>query len=235
MKVALVTGASKGIGRAIAKGLGEDGFNLALTARSEDQLNKLKEELSENGTGGNINIETYPLDVRDHEGIKSMVDDTVAKFGRIDLLFNNAGVFHQGTVDLSYEEFSDMIDINLKSAFYVLQQVVPVMRKQKSGTIINLSSRSGLQAKARSGGYAASKFALVGLNEALYRDATADGIKVTALCPGWVDTSMSSASGLEDSEKIQTDDIVETVRWLLKLSPSACVKDLMIESIKQVQ
>ena len=142
--------------------------------------------------------------------------------------------FHKGTLDLSFEEFGEMMDINLRSAFRVLQNVVPVMQKQKPGTIVNLASRSGLQAKPRSGGYAASKFALVGLSEAVYRDVTKDGIKVTALCPGWVNTDMAQSSGLDGIDMIQCEDIVNTVRWLHNLSPSACVNNVMIESIKQV-
>ena len=232
MKVALVTGASKGIGRAVARGLADDGFNLAITARSEDKLKQLKEEIL--STESSIKVETYALDVRDQDRIKAMVNEIEKKFSRIDLLFNNAGIFHKGTLDLPFEEFAEMMDINLRSAFLVLKEVVPVMQKQKSGTIINLASRSGLQAKARSGGYAASKFALVGLSEALYRDVTADGIKVTALCPGWVDTDMAQMSGLPGSDMIQTEDILNTVRWLYNLSPSACVNNVLIESIKQV-
>lgn len=236
MKVALITGASKGIGRAVAEGLAADGFSLALTARSKDRLQELKQGLLEKsaGTGCDIKVETYDLDIRDKSAVEAMVNDVVEKFGRIDLLFNNAGIFHGGTLDVSYEEFCEMLDINLKAAFLMLRLVVPVMRKQKQGTVINLSSRSGVIAKPRSGGYAASKFGLVGLSEAVYRDAIEDGVKVTALCPGWVDTDMAVMSGLPSEEMIQTADIVETVRWLYRLSPSACVNKVMIESIRQV-
>lgn len=233
-KVALVTGASKGIGEAVARGLAADGFNMALTARSSDKLEKLKAELLANSSNPDQKIEVYAFDVRDETALDTMLKDVVSKMGRIDLLFNNAGIFHKGTLDLKFEEFTEMMDINLRSAYRVLQGVVPIMQKQKSGTIVNLSSRSGVQAKARSGGYAASKFALVGLSEAIYRDITKDGIKVTALCPGWVDTDMAKMSGLDGSDMIQCDDIVNTIRWLYNLSPSACVNRVTIESIKQV-
>lgn len=234
MKVALVTGASKGIGKAVAQGLFEDGFNLALTARSGDKLDQLKNSLLSGSDNSGAKIANYPLDIRDEKGVQEMVQDVQKQFGRIDLLFNNAGIFHKGTLDQTFEEFSEMLDINLKSAFLMMKEVVPVMQKQKSGTIINLASRSGVQAKPRSGGYAASKFGFVGLSEAVYRDVTADGVKVTALCPGWVDTDMASASGLDPKDMIQKDDIVATVKWLHNLSPSACVNKVMIESIKQV-
>lgn len=234
MKVALITGASKGIGKAVAMGLAKDEFSLALTARSKELLEEVKADILKDNTASDITVETYALDIRDQTALSSMVEEIITQFGRIDLLFNNAGIIHQGTLDLSLEEFAEMLDINLKAAFNVLKNVVPVMRKQQSGTIINLSSRSGLIAKARTGGYAASKFGLVGLSEALYRDAIVDGIKVTALCPGWVDTDMAKTSGLSASDMIQTKDIVETVRWLYRLSPAACVSQVLIESIKQV-
>ncbi len=163
-----------------------------------------------------------------------MVAGTVERFGRIDLLFNNAGIFRHGTSECSLDEFTEMLDINLTAAFHFIRLVVPVMKKQGSGHIINLSSRSGKVAKPLSGGYAASKFGLVGLNEALYRELSQSGIRVTALCPGWVDTEMATSSGLDAADMITTDDILNTVRWLLSLSPAACVKDVYMDSIKQV-
>lgn len=233
IKVAIVTGASRGIGKAVALGLAREGFSLALAARSAEALEETKREARE-VSSKDQQIECYALDVTNQDSIIGMVADVVSRFGRIDLLLNNAGIFHKGTAELSCEEFCEMLDVNLTGSFRMLHEIVPVMRKQKSGTILNIASRSGKQAKARTGGYAASKFGLVGLNEALYRDLTADGIRVCAICPGWVDTDMASTSGLDPSEMIQTEDIVKTINWLLSLSPSACVPEVFIESIKQV-
>jgi 3-oxoacyl-[acyl-carrier protein] reductase len=237
-KVAIITGASRGIGRAVALGLAQDGFSLALCARSAVDLLAVQEEiLSKCQTGGRENaqdVTTYPLDIRDAQAVSAMVASTVERFGRVDLLFNNAGIFRHGTSELSLNEFTEMLDINLTAAFHFIRLVVPAMKKQGSGHIINLSSRSGKVAKPLSGGYAASKFGLVGLNEALYREVAEFGIRVTAICPGWVNTEMATSSGLEAAEMITTDDIVKTVRWLLSLSPAACVKDVYMDSIKQV-
>ena len=224
-RVAVVTGASRGIGKAVAEALAASGFDLALCARSKDELAKLKEALGKNGTS----VEIYPLDVTDESAVRHMVDDTVERFGRIDLLFNNAGIFRGGTSEIALEDFVAMLDINLKAAFHFVSLIAPVMKQQKSGTIINISSRSGKYAKPGSGGYAASKFGLVGLNEALYRELSDKGIKVTAICPGWVDTEMATMSGLDGSDMIATADIVKTVEWLLTLSPTACVKEVCIE------
>lgn len=139
-----------------------------------------------------------------------------------------------GTSQISFEDLSHMLDINLKAAFHFISLVVPIMKEQKSGTIINIASRSGKIAKPETGGYAASQFGLIGLNEALYRELSSEGIRVTAICPGWVDTEMGSASGLTSADMLSTEDIVKTVRWLLSLSTPACVKEIFVETIKQV-
>jgi 3-oxoacyl-[acyl-carrier protein] reductase len=245
-KVALVTGASRGIGRTVALALADDGFDLALCARSAEDLRIMQRALIESESfrishsapgesTGNLDVAIYPLDVRDGDAVSAMVASAVERFGRIDLLFNNAGIFREGTSELVRSDLTEMLDINLKAAVHFMQVVVPVMKKQGSGHIMNVSSRSGKLAKPGSGGYAASKFGLVGFNEALYREVSGFGIRVTALCPGWVDTDMARFPGLEAEDKLTTEDIVKTVRWLLSLSPAACVKEVYMESIKQVE
>lgn len=237
-KVALVTGASRGIGRAIALGLAQDGFDLSVCARNQKDLETLQQQASKLCASTDYSkapkVAIHPMDVRDCKAVAKMVTDTVEQFGRIDVLFNNAGIFRPGTSEISLEDFNEMLDINLRAAFNFVQHVAPVMKRQNSGHIINLSSRSGKLAKPLSGGYAASKFGLVGLSEALYRELSDDGISVTAICPGWVDTEMADMSGLSTSEKMTTDDILNTVRWLLSLSPAARVKDVYMESVRQV-
>lgn len=110
------------------------------------------------------------------------------------------------------------------------------MKQQQSGYIFNVASRSGKVGFAGSGGYSASKFGLVGLNESLYRELTPQGIKVTALCPAWVNTKMAREAGtpLEAGEMIQPDDLFETIRWLLNLSSGACVKEVVITNPKSL-
>ncbi len=233
MKVALITGASRGIGRAVALGLAKDGYSLALCARSEEDLEETRRRIVGRGEQTDEKVKLYVLDVTDGAAVESMVEDVVAEFGRIDLLFNNAGVFYKGTSELNIEDFSHMVETNLMAAFRMISLVAPVMKVQKSGTIINVSSRAGKNAWAFSGGYSATKFGLVGLNEGLYRELTEHGIKVTALCPGYVNTDMASSSGLAPAEMIQTEDILNTVRWLANLSPYAGVVDVTIETIRR--
>jgi len=231
MKVAIITGASRGIGASIGEGLTADGYVTALVARSEQALKELANKISSKVANQNP-VMTYPLDVQDHNAVQAMVKEVYSKFGRVDLLFNNAGIDMLGTTDVSIEDFDKTIAINLRGAFSFLKAVVPIMEAQGSGTIINVASRAGKIGFPDFGVYGASKFGLVGLNEALYRQLSHKGIKVTALCPGWVDTDMAKDSGLPKEEMISTEDIVTTVRWLLALSPAAVVKELVIECRK---
>lgn len=226
-KIAVITGASKGIGRAVALGLSKLNFQTVLIGRNKVNLDKVSSEILKHG---GLKPVIHRLDITDSESVKKMVQDIVAKFGRIDILVNNAGIHFGGSLELKEGNFKTMLDTNLIAQFVFLQEIVPVMKHQQSGYIFNVASRSGKTGFAGSGGYCASKFGLVGLNESLYRELVPQGIKVTALCPAWVNTDMAFKSGtpLEPNEMIQPEDIFETIRWLLKLSPGAGVKEVVI-------
>lgn len=226
--VALITGASRGIGRVIAEGLAEDGFALALVARSAEALAEVAQTIAQRH-GADLPVLTFALDVRQPAAVADAVATVCAQLGRVDLLINNAGVGQAGSLDLASEAFDQMLDINLRGAFHLLQAVVPVMKQQGSGTIINVASRAGKVGVAGYAAYSASKFGLVGLSEALYRELTPLGIKVTALCPSRVDTELSRSMGLGSDAMVPSADMLSAVRWLLSLSPSACVRELMIE------
>lgn len=234
MKVAIVTGASRGIGACVADGLVADGYAVALVARSKDNLEEVAKRISQKHPEKASSTLICPLDVQDEQAIKEMVASVISKFGRIDLLFNNAGLGCLGTLNVPLEEFDKVLVVNLRAPFVFLQAVVPTMKAQGSGTIINVASRAGKYGFAEYGVYGASKFGLVGLNESLYRELLPHGIKVTALCPSWVDTDMAKYSDLPTEEMISTTDILATVRWLLSLSPAAVVKDLIIECRMQI-
>ncbi|MBX9691489.1 MAG: SDR family oxidoreductase [Cyanobacteria bacterium] len=232
-RVAIVTGASRGIGACVAAGLVEDGYTVVITARSREALDTVASEIklnaTVNGSEKEPEILIYPLDVQDHQSVESMVADVVAKHDRIDVLFNNAGWGVEGTVDISYEDFDRVLSVNLKGAFNFLKAVVPVMKTQGEGTILNVASRAGKIGFINSGAYSASKFGLVGFSEALYRELCPLGIKVTTLCPSWVDTEMTKDAPVSRDEMLVPDDLLKTVRWLISLSPAAVVKDLIIE------
>ena len=232
-KTALITGASKGIGKAIAIGLAELEYQTILIGRNRDDLKSVKKEIVKKGYTEPVQFE---LDITDSENVKKTVAKIVREFGRIDILINNAGIHFDGTLELSKQDFSKMLDTNLTAQFVMLQEVVPVMKKQKSGYIFNVASRSGKVGFAGSGAYCASKFGLLGLNESLYRELTPRGIKVTALCPAWVNTNMAKKAGspLQPEEMIQPGDLFKTIRWLLELSPGACVKEVVLTNPKSL-
>lgn len=232
-KTALITGASKGIGKAIAIGLGQMNYQTFLIGRNQDDLKKVAGEIIKAGGPEPV---SFSIDITDSKKVKETVAEIVKKFGRIDILVNNAGIHFSGTLELPEPDFKKMLDTNLTAQFAMLQEVVPVMKKQKSGYIFNVASRSAKVGFAGSGAYCASKFGLLGLNESLYRELTPQGIKVTALCPAWVNTSMAkeAETPLQPAEMIQPDDLFKTIRWLLELSPGACVKEIVITNPKSL-
>jgi len=236
-KVVVITGASRGIGRACAIGFAGLGYQTVLIARDKQKLEEVANEIQNSPEFKNS---PEPLlwffDIAEKEKINSVINAVVEKFGRIDVLVNNAGIYYRGTSSLPLEKFEQQLAINLTAAFSFVKAVIPVMKKQKHGYIFNIASRSGKVGFAESGGYSASKFGLVGLTGSLVRELSEYGISATAICPGWVDTEMAYDAGtpLKASEMIQPSDIFKTMEWLLGLSPAARVKEVMIESSKSI-
>lgn len=227
--VALVTGASRGIGKAIALALAQDGYKLCLLARSKDKLEETARAIKALDINPAVEPEYYVADITDKHRINEVVSEIIEKNNRIDVLVNNAGKGAVGTTDMPLDTFKELVDINLIGAFNVARLVAKQMIQQKSGYIFNVASMSGKRALAVVGGYAASKFGLVGLNEALFEELAPHNIKVTAICPATVATEMSAnITWLTEEEKIQVEDIVKSVRYLLQLSPSALVKEQLI-------
>ncbi len=226
-KVALITGGSRGIGRALAIGLADDGYQLALLARSEPQLQAVASIIS--ARHPRLRVLSFPTDVSREAEVNEVVTRVVSELGQIDLAINCAGVNAQGSLELSHAEFDHQLAVNLRGAFNVAKAAVPVMERKKSGYLINVASVCGVTGFAGVGAYTASKFGLVGFSQSLFRELVPKGIKVTCLCPSWVDTEMASHSPLSGEQMIQPDDILTTVRYLLSLSPTACIRELIIE------
>ena len=149
--------------------------------------------------------------------------------GQVDILCNSAGYVKRGTSELLYDEFMKMINTNLVGAFNLIQTVVPFMKNKKSGRIINIASRSGKIARKQLGGYAASKFGLIGLNEALYKELVEYGIYVTAICPNLVATNMTSDVEMERSDMIQVEDVVKSIDYIMNLSPAVSIKEIILQ------
>jgi NAD(P)-dependent dehydrogenase (short-subunit alcohol dehydrogenase family) len=229
LKVALITGASRGIGREITFALAID-HDLVLIATSKDSLEKLAQEII---IKYQLPESRRPLvivaDVSNKEQVSAAVEYVIEQKGHIDVLFNNAGIFEAGTLTVSQERLIRTINVNLVGAINFVCAVAPHMKKQNCGHIFNVASRAGKYARPFGGIYAASKFGLIGFNEALYQELAEHGIKVTAICPGPVNTPMASNSGISEQNRIKLSDLSKTVRYLISLSSAASIKKILID------
>jgi len=235
--VALITGASRGIGRAVAVGLAEAGYQTILVGRSRQTLDQVAKDIYEIvDRKDDLAPLVVPLDLSDVDQIDRILGSVIFKLGRVDVLVNNAGQYISGSLDVSCKDLEHLLRINVTAQVAVLQTVVPVMTQQGKGHIFNVASRAGKVGFEGVGGYCASKFALAGFSESLYRELVPQGIKVTTLCPGWVNTDMGLEAGctLEPEDIIQPDDVLKTIQWLLSLSPGTCIKEVVLESPKSM-
>lgn len=188
-KLALVTGASRGIGKACAIELAKAGYDIAVNfAGNEEAANKTVEELKALG----VDAAAFKFDVSNQEAAAKGVEEVLAKFGRIDVLVNNAGITRDGLfMRMSAENWDAVINTNLSSAFYVSQPVVKVMMKQRSGAIVNMSSVVGVSGNAGQANYSAAKAGLIGLTKTLAKELGSRGIRVNAIAPGFINTDMT--------------------------------------------
>ena len=218
-KVAVVTGGTKGIGRAIAESLLQQGAKVFICARDKAQLKKALAELSIFGK-----VEGEVCDVRSASQVKIMFDECVRLFGGVDILINNAGVgvFGKTVEETTPEDFEWVLQTNLFGVFYTCHYAVPLIKMRNGGHIINISSLAGQNAHPRMAAYNASKFGLNGLTEALMQEVRPDNIKVTLICPGSVNTEFGNSEITEEKAwQIQPNDIAEVVIELLNQKSNA--------------
>lgn len=219
-KVAIVTGAGRGIGRAIALALAEHGVNIGVLARSEGEVLETVNLVSKRGT------EALPLiaDISMPEEVSASVEKVVGKWSRIDILVNNAGFARfKPFLELSIEEWKQTIDVNLTGTFLMTKAVVPYMVKQRAGTIINISSVAGLRPIVNQSAYCASKHGVNGLTTTLAMELKQYNIRVHAICPGGVITRLSEEN-MPDRDKTNwmlPEDVAHTVIYLLTMSSRA--------------
>jgi 3-oxoacyl-[acyl-carrier protein] reductase len=191
-RVALVTGASQGIGRACALRLAQSGATVALAARNQEKLDQLAAEIA--STGGTVGV--FPFDVADEEQIKSGFKAAIAQFGKIDILVNNAGITRdQLVMRMKRADWDAVINTNLTSAYLCIQQAIGSMLKQRWGRIINVTSIFGQMGQAGQANYAASKAGLIGLTMAMAREVGSRNITCNAVAPGFIETAMTSVLG----------------------------------------
>ncbi|MBX0294513.1 SDR family oxidoreductase [Haloarcula nitratireducens] len=207
-KVALITGASSGIGEATAESLAEEGVNVALAARREDELAQLADRIE--SSGGDALV--VPTDVTDEDEVKELVDRTHDEFGRIDILVNNAGVMLLEQVESAdTDNFQQMVDVNLSGLMAVTHAVLPIMQQQGSGHVVNISSVAGRKSFPGSSAYSATKFGVNGFSRGLRKEVTGENdIRVTRIEPGFVDTELADHIP-EDEQREQTQQMLESM------------------------
>ena len=198
-RVALVTGASQGIGRACALHLAKAGATVALAARTEAKLSQVADEIAH---GGGTAV-AFKIDVANEDEIKSGIRAAIAQLGKIDILVNNAGITHdQLVMRMKRADWDSVLNTNLSSAFFCIQQVMSSMLKQRWGRIINITSIFGQIGQAGQANYAASKAGLIGLTMAVAREVASRNITVNAVAPGLIETAMTGDMPQEFKENI---------------------------------
>ncbi len=197
-KVALITGGSRGIGKAIAKKFAKEGYDIVINYVSESaELGKVKEEIIENG---NVDILFVKADVTNYNGCEEMIKEVINKFGRIDVLVNNAGITKDGLLmRMKEEDFDKVIEVNLKGTFNVTKNVIPYMMKQRSGKIVNISSVVGIGGNAGQANYAASKAGIIGFTKSVAKELASRNILANCVAPGFIKTDMTDV--LSDAVK----------------------------------
>ena len=213
--VAIVTGGSRGIGLAIARALVGAGVNVTVTGRSEAHLSEARRHIESSGPAA---VETLPADVRDYAQVEHVVAATVARFGRLDILINNAGVgIFASVADMTPAQWSEVIETNLTGVFHACHAVLPRLRLGGGGYIINISSLAGKNAFTSAAAYCASKSGLNAFSETLMQEVRYDNIRVSYIMPGSVATGFSGGDESRGADwKISSEDVAEVVLDLLR-------------------
>ncbi len=229
-KAAIVTGASSGIGLAIARVLGQEGYALTVAARRPDKLDAAAKGLADEG----FDVQAVAANLSDEEEIKKVVAAHTERHGRLDVLVNNAGVGIGSPVsDIQTKHLDMQLDINLRSIVLFYRECISMLRaaaaEHKNVLVVNTSSISGKHGEAWLSVYSATKHAVVGWTEAMNKELSTEGIKSTALCPAFVDTPMTDfvKEHVAAQDMIRPEDIAESVRYLLKTSPACIVPEIM--------
>ena len=234
-KVAIITGASSGIGRACARAIAGEGAQLVLTARRQERLDQLKKEIE--GAGGKV--VTVAGDAREEETAIKTVKAAADAFGRVDILINNTGVGnYKNLVDTNAADYDEMMDTNVRSTFLFARHAVPVMLKQKSGTILMISSMAGVYGFGGEAVYCMTKFAQLGFAQALDRELRESGIKVGAICPGGVKTGFAIGKGrteqsVRESNMLDPEDVAGVVLMACTQSPKSRIIEVQMRTMAE--
>ena len=223
-KTALITGAGRGIGRATALALAAEGVNIGLVGRSIENLKKVQEELK----SYDVKTAVAVADVSDIDAITSAVESIRGELGTIDILLNNAGISKFGSfMELTPEEWTNILNVNVNGVYYTTRAVLPEMIERNTGDIINISSTAGQKGGAITSAYSASKAAVIGLSESLMMEVRKHNIRVTTLTPSTVATDMAVELNLTDGNPdkvMQPEDLAELIVAQLKLNKRVVLK-----------
>lgn len=229
-RAALVTGGSSGIGLAIARALAQDGYGVTVNGRRPDKLESAVAELE----GEDLDVQGVAANVADENEIKRLVDAHRDRYGRLDVLINNAGLGIGAPIaDAETKKLDMQLNVNLRGVYLVLRECIPMLKEagaeHKKALVVNTASIAGKFGQGWLSMYSATKFAVVGLSQAAHKELAGDGIQVTAFCPGFVATPMTDwteAQGIGKDEMILPEDIAEAVRFLLRTSPACIVPEI---------
>jgi len=226
-KVAIVTGASRGIGKAISLALARGGVKVALGARTEADLDAVKAEIEIMDEKAHV----VPTDVTSEPALKNLVQKTVDHFGRLDILVNNAGIGMAASLaETSTEDWDRTMAVNARGPFILCREVIGAMKQVGGGFIINIASVVGIKGYVNQGAYTASKHALMGMTKVLAQEVKNDNIRVHAICPGGVDTGMitNTRPDLDPSDLIAPEEIADIVMFLLTRKGNAVIDDVHV-------
>jgi len=228
-RAALVTGGSSGIGLAIARALGEDGYAITLSARRAEKLEQAAEALRADG----IDVAAVAADMAEEQDILDLVAAHRDRHGRLDVLVNSAGIGIGGPIAEQPTRKLDLqIAVNLRAVFIATRECLPLLKEagaeHRKALIVNVSSISGKYGQGWLAAYSATKAGVIGLTQALHKEHSTDGIQATALCPGWVDTAMTDfiKEAVPADQMIRPEDIAGAVRYLLSTSPNCVVPEI---------
>jgi NAD(P)-dependent dehydrogenase (short-subunit alcohol dehydrogenase family) len=229
-KAALITGGSSGIGLAIARALGADGYALTISARRPQKLEQAAEGLRAEG----LEVESVPANMTSEEEVVSVVAAHRERYGRMDVLVNNAGVGVGEPIAEITTKYLDMqLGVNLRAVVIATRESLPMLREagaeHRKALIVNTASVSGKAGQAWLSVYSATKHAVVGFSQSTQKEVAEDGIQVTAFCPGFVDTAMTEfiREQVKPEQMIQPEDIAEAVRFLLRTSRNCVVPEII--------
>jgi NAD(P)-dependent dehydrogenase (short-subunit alcohol dehydrogenase family) len=229
-RAALITGASSGIGLAIARALGEDGYGVTISGRRPEKLEAAADELRSAG----LDVESVAANMVEDDAPKQVVEAHRNRFGRLDVLCNNAGVgIGQPMAELKTKHVDIQLGTNLRGLILTTREALPMLREagaeHRKALIANTASIAGKQGQGWLSVYSATKAAVIGFSQSTQQECSGDGIQVTALCPAFVDTPMTefAKASVGAEEMIRPEDIAETVRLLLRTSPNCIIPEVV--------